>query len=49
LSRFHGSTIGAYQARPDAGAVERLYNATRRHSTIGYLSAIEFKQKVGLA
>jgi len=26
-----------------------LYNATRRHSTIGYLSPVEFERKVGLA
>jgi hypothetical protein len=25
------------------------YNATRRHSTIGYLSPVEFERKVGLA
>ena len=28
---------------------ERLYNASRRHSTIGYLSPVEFERKVGLA
>lgn len=26
-----------------------LYNTTRRHSTIGYLSPVEFERKVGLA
>jgi putative transposase len=26
-----------------------LYNATRRHSTIGYISPVEFERKVGLA
>jgi transposase InsO family protein len=26
-----------------------LYNATRRHSTIGYVSPVEFERKVGLA
>ena len=26
-----------------------LYNAVRRHSTIGYLSPVEFERKVGLA
>src|SRR6202022_3268409 len=26
-----------------------LYNAIRRHSTIGYLSPVEFERKVGLA
>jgi transposase InsO family protein len=25
-----------------------LYNATRRHSTIGYVSPVEFERKVGL-
>jgi putative transposase len=25
------------------------HNATRRHSTIGYLSPVEFERKVGLA
>jgi putative transposase len=29
--------------------IERFYNATRRHSTIGYLSPVEFERKVGLA
>jgi len=26
--------------------IERFYNATRRHSTIGYLSPVEFERKV---
>jgi putative transposase len=29
--------------------IERFYNPTRRHSTIGYVSPIEFERKVGLA
>ncbi len=29
--------------------IEQFYNATRRHSTIGYLSLVDFKCKVGLA
>ncbi|MBR0406366.1 MAG: IS3 family transposase, partial [Eggerthellaceae bacterium] len=29
--------------------IERFYNATRRHSTIGYLSPVEFERKLGLA
>jgi transposase InsO family protein len=29
--------------------IERFYNATRRHSTIGYVSPVEFERKVGLA
>jgi putative transposase len=28
--------------------IERFYNTTRRHSTIGYLSPVEFERKVGL-
>ncbi|WP_354202845.1 IS3 family transposase [Bradyrhizobium sp. JR4.1] len=26
-----------------------MYNTTRRHSTIGYLSPVEFERKVGFA
>ncbi len=29
--------------------IERFYNTIRRHSTIGYLSPVEFEGKVGLA
>jgi hypothetical protein len=29
--------------------IERFYNAIRRHSTIGYLSPVEFERNVGLA
>jgi len=29
--------------------IERFYNPVRRHSTIGYLSPVEFEKKVGLA
>jgi putative transposase len=29
--------------------IERFYNTIRRHSTIGYLSPVEFERKVGLA
>ncbi|MDP1583806.1 MAG: hypothetical protein Q8M18_10320 [Bradyrhizobium sp.] len=28
--------------------IERIYNAIGRHSTIGYLSPVEFERKVGL-
>jgi putative transposase len=38
------------QARADVfDYIERFYNTTRRHSTIGYLSPVEFEQKAGLA
>jgi putative transposase len=29
--------------------IERFYNAVRRHSTIGYVSPVEFENKAGLA
>ena len=29
--------------------IERFYKTIRRHSTIGYLSPVEFERKVGLA
>ncbi|SKA29802.1 Integrase core domain-containing protein, partial [Enhydrobacter aerosaccus] len=43
-----------YRTRNEARAdvfdyIERFYNAARRHSTIGYLSPLEFERKVGLA
>jgi len=43
-----------YSARDEARAdvfdyIERFYNTTCRHSTIGYLSLVEFERKVGLA
>lgn len=43
-----------YRTRDEARAdvfdyIERFYNAVRRHSTIGYLSPVEFENKVGLA
>ena len=42
-----------YRTRNEAKAavfdyIERFYNAIRRHSTIGYLSPVEFERKVGL-
>jgi putative transposase len=38
------------QARADVfDYIERFYNPIRRHSTIGYLSPVEFERKVGLA
>jgi hypothetical protein len=43
-----------YRTREDAKAdvfdyIERFYNAKRRHSTIGYMSPMEFERQVGLA
>jgi putative transposase len=29
--------------------IERFYNPKRRHSTIGYLSPMEFERQAGLA
>ena len=43
-----------YRTRDDARAdvfdyIERFYNTVRRHSTIGYVSPVEFERKLGLA
>ena len=43
-----------YRTRDDARAdvfdyIERFYNARRRHSTLGYLSPIEFEEQEALA
>lgn len=43
-----------YRTRNEAKAdvfdyIERFYNAVRRHSTIGYLSPVEFERRLGLA
>jgi putative transposase len=43
-----------YRSRAEAKAdvfdyIERFYNPKRRHSTLGYLSPIEFERKAGLA
>ena len=43
-----------YRTRDEARAdvfdyIERFYNSRRRHSTIGYLSPMEFETKAGLA
>jgi putative transposase len=43
-----------YHSRDEARAdvfdyIERFYNTVRRHSTIGYLSPVEFERKIGLA
>ena len=43
-----------YRSRDDAKAdvfdyIERFYNPKRQHSTIGYLSPMEFERQAGLA
>jgi putative transposase len=43
-----------YHTRNEAKAdvfdyIERFYNLVRRHSTIGYLSPVEFERRLGLA
>jgi putative transposase len=43
-----------YRTRDEARAdvfdyIERFYNAKRRHSTIGYLSPMQFEQQAGFA
>lgn len=48
------STLQGYRTRGAARAdvfdyIESFYNTTRRHSTIGYLSLVEFEQKAGSA
>ena len=49
--RTEGKT---YRTRDEARAdvfdyIEQFYNTIRRHSTIGYLSPVEFERNVGLA
>ena len=44
----------AYRSRNEARAdvfdyIERFYNAVRRHSTLGYLSPLDFEKKARLA
>ena len=44
----------AYRTRDEAKAdvfdyIERFYNVRRRHSTIGYVSPMEFERQAGLA
>src|SRR6478672_4779860 len=52
--KIERTTRRMYQTRDDAKAdvfdyIERFYNPKRRHSTIGYLSPMEFERQVGLA
>ena len=56
LSSLKTERIGRkiYHSREEARAdvfdyIERFYNTVRRHSTIGYLSPVEFERKIGLA
>jgi putative transposase len=56
FSSLKAARIGkkVYRTRDEARAdvfdyIERFYNTVRRHSTIGYLSPVEFERKVGLA
>jgi transposase InsO family protein len=39
---------GAAKRLVSSGA-QRFYNARHRHSTIGYMSPVEFERKAGLA
>ncbi|MBN8974125.1 MAG: IS3 family transposase [Rhizobiales bacterium] len=43
-----GYSCGLF-ARTRSDYIERFYNTTRRHSTIGYVSPVEFERKLGLA
>ena len=56
FSSLKAERIGCklYRTRDDAKAdvfdyIERFYDTVRRHSTIGYLSPVEFERKAGLA
>jgi len=56
ISSMKTERIGrkVYQSRDAARSdvfdyIERFYNTMRRHSTIGYVSPVEFERKIGLA
>ena len=47
ITNFEPSHL--YQARADVfDYIERFYNPTRRHSTLGYLSPMDFEKKAGV-
>ena len=46
--------LRVYRSRAEAKAdvfdyIERFFNPRRRHSTLGYISPIEFERRAGLA
>ena len=48
--RFSGKSVAPCSCNHSATvALFRIYNAVRRHSTIGCLSPVEFERKVGFA
>jgi transposase InsO family protein len=48
--RYSGGDLGRRRdARFTISYIERFYNPKRRHSTIGYLSPMEFESQAGLA
>jgi putative transposase len=54
LLKTERAAAKTYRTRAQAKAdvfdyIERFYNPTRRHSTLGYLSPMEFELKAGIA
>jgi hypothetical protein len=54
IAQTEGTARKAYRTRDQARAdvfdyIERSYNARRRHSTLGYLSPVEFEKWAALA
>jgi len=50
LAKTERTEAKTYRTRDEARAdvlddIERFYNTTRRHSTIGYLSPVEFERR----